>query len=232
MSTTFSPSAYYDAKVIGAGHNGLTCACYLAKSGLSVLVLEDYSLIGGMTITEEITLPGFKSDIHAFGYLLATLSPVPYELNLYSYGFELIQPEVSISHLFPKKHGYISMYRSIDKTLESIRKYSNRDAESWRKIFEEYLANKNSIVSALNTPPVNPFMINTNLSTGDQTKLKDILIYGDTYRRQTQSMRSWCNENFESDEVKAMFGSFAPFVGLSPDDAGGGELCYLFASVM
>lgn len=113
MSSTLVPSAYYDAIVIGAGHKGLTCACYLAKSGLTVLVLEDYSLIGGMTITEEITLPGFKSDIHAFGYSLATLSPVPNELNLHSHGFELIRPEISISHLFPKKHGYISMHRSI-----------------------------------------------------------------------------------------------------------------------
>ena len=81
---------YYDAIVIGAGHNGLTCACYLAKAGLKVLVLEEYHTIGGMTITEEITLPGFKSDVHAFGYQLANLSPVPTELNLDRYGFELI----------------------------------------------------------------------------------------------------------------------------------------------
>ena len=58
----------YDAIIIGAGHNGLTCGCYLAKAGLKVLVLEEYHSIGGMTITEEITLPGFKSDVHAFGY--------------------------------------------------------------------------------------------------------------------------------------------------------------------
>ena len=65
----------YDAVVIGGGHNGLTCASYLARAGLKTLVLEQYHTVGGMTITEEITLPGFRSDIHAFGYQLANLSP-------------------------------------------------------------------------------------------------------------------------------------------------------------
>ena len=56
-----------------------------------------------MTITEEITLPGFKSDVHAFGYQLANFSPVPAELELGNYGFELIHPEISFSHVFPKR---------------------------------------------------------------------------------------------------------------------------------
>jgi phytoene dehydrogenase-like protein len=63
-------------------------------AGLRVLVLEEYYTIGGMTITEEITLPGFKSDIHAFGYQLANTSPVPKELCLDRFGFELICPEI------------------------------------------------------------------------------------------------------------------------------------------
>lgn len=80
MDITFNLN--YDAIVIGAGHNGLTSACYLAKAGLKVLVFEKYPTIGGMTITEEITLLRFKSDVHAFDYQLANLSPVPKELNL------------------------------------------------------------------------------------------------------------------------------------------------------
>ena len=67
----------YDAVVIGAGHNGLTCAAYLAKAGLSVLVLDAYDRVGGMSTSEELTLPGYQSDVHAIGYQFANLSPTP-----------------------------------------------------------------------------------------------------------------------------------------------------------
>jgi beta-carotene ketolase (CrtO type) len=62
---------------MGAGNNGLTCACYLARAGLKVLVLEEYHSLGGMTITEELACSVFKSDVHAFGYQRAYFSPVP-----------------------------------------------------------------------------------------------------------------------------------------------------------
>ena len=73
-------SGTYDAIIIGAGHNGLTCACYLARAGLKVLVLERYGTYGGMTVSEELTAPGFLSDVHASGYLVAKLTPAPEEL--------------------------------------------------------------------------------------------------------------------------------------------------------
>src|SRR5215467_8114313 len=83
-----------DALVMGAGQNGLTCACYLAKPGLKVLVLEGYQAIGGMMLTEELTFPGFKSDVHASGYQLAKLSPVPRELELARHRQDLIEPDL------------------------------------------------------------------------------------------------------------------------------------------
>ena len=61
----------YQAIVIGAGHNGLTCACYLARAGLKVLVLERYETYGGMTVSEELAATGFLSDVHASGFLVA-----------------------------------------------------------------------------------------------------------------------------------------------------------------
>jgi phytoene dehydrogenase-like protein len=189
MAITFNLN--YDAIVIGAGHNGLTCACYLAKAGLKVLVLEEYHTIGGMTITEEITLPGFKSDVHAFGYQLANLSPVPKELDLSRYGFELMKPEISYSHIFPNG-GYISMYRDIERTIKSIEKYSKRDAHTWNKIFNSYLKNKDAIITSINSPPK---LLSLQIKDMEKRDLEDKKVDDDdlnldTYKFDLQSMRS------------------------------------------
>jgi beta-carotene ketolase (CrtO type) len=151
---------HYDAIVIGAGHNGLTCACYLARAGLKVLMLEQYHTVGGMTVTEEETLPGFWSDIHASGYQLANLSPVPNELGLL-HRYKLIEPEIPFTHAFA-----------------------------------EFAA-----------------------SPADM----------EAYRFSMQSVRSWADQTLESEATKTLFGSFATFLGASPDDAGGAQLGWLFA---
>ncbi len=122
---------------------------------------------------------GFKSDAHAFGYQLANLSPVPHELDLQRYGFQLIHPEIYLSHIFPNGK-CISMYPSIDRTIKSIKKFSAIDAKSWDKIFNEYLSIRESIISSINSTPRSD-----NYSGAEE------------YREHLQSMRSWCNENFE-----------------------------------
>jgi beta-carotene ketolase (CrtO type) len=117
----------YDAIVIGAGHNGLTCACYLAKAGLSVLLLEQYGAVGGMTISEELTLPGFQSDVHATGYQLANISPVPLELDLAGHGVELIEPDRVYAHAFSDGHAIV-VERDLDRTIAALEPWSHHDA--------------------------------------------------------------------------------------------------------
>ncbi len=209
----------YDAVVIGGGHNDLTCASYLARAGLKVLVLEQYRTVGGMTITEEITLPGFRSDIHAFGYQLANLSPVPRELGLARFGFELLKPDPNFSHVFPDG-GIVSMRRDIEETARSIGRYSKKDLETWRKLFRDYLKIKDKIVSGVNSPPKS---LGTEFSTLESLG---------EYRLGLQSTRSWCDEWFEADETKVFLATFASHPGVAPDDAGGGRLAWLFNTIL
>jgi len=215
-------SQHYQAIVIGAGHNGLACACYLARAGLKVLVLEQYHTIGGMTVTEEETLPGFWSDIHASGYQLANLSPVPHELGLLD-RYELIEPEIPFSHAFPDG-GIISVDRDIEKTVAEIARYSRKDAETWRALMRRFLAQKDAITSGMFSPPPS-FPAAVQRFAASSTGM-------DAYRFSMQSVRSWVNQTFEADATKSLFASFATFLGASPDDAGGAELGWLFASVL
>src|SRR5215831_16530386 len=215
-------SESYDAVVIGAGHNGLTCACYLARAGLKVLVLEQYRTVGGMTITEEETLPGFWSDIHASGYQLANLSPVPHELGLLD-RYELIEPEIAFSHAFPDGR-IISVYRDVEKTVAEISRYSRKDAETWRGLMNRFLAQREAITAGMFSPPPSLPAAAAHFARSSAGM--------EAYRFSMQSVRSWANQTLEAEATKTLFASFATFLGASPDDAGGAELGWLFASVL
>ncbi len=212
-----------DAAVIGSGHNGLTCACYLAKAGLDVLVLERSPTIGGMTGTAELTLPGFHSDVHAFGYQFANLSPVPQELELFSHGLDLIYPELGYAHAFPDG-GVAYVSRDIERTCRSIARYSQRDAATWRALTETYQAAKTAIAATMHTAPP-PMADEAARAENDPDAF-------DSYRFGIQSLRSWANETFAAEETKILFGAFAHHVGAAPDDAGGARMAWLFPSII
>src|SRR6266542_3823875 len=200
----------YDAVVIGAGHNGLTCACYLAKAGLTVLVLEQYHAVGGMTVTEETTLAGFWSDIHASGYQLANLSPVPHELGLLD-RYELIEPEIPFSHAFPDG-SIVSVHRELEKTVAEIARHSRDDGATWRDLMNRFLAERDAITAGMFSLP--PSFQASAASYAESPAQMD------AYRFSMQSVRSWANQTLQAEVTKTLFGSFATFLGASPDDAG------------
>ena len=190
----------YDAVVIGAGHNGLTCACYLAKAGLRVLVLEANENIGGLTVTREITLPGFHSDLHAFGYQYAHLSYAPDELELKRYGLELLTPEISFAHAFPDGRS-VHMYTDLEQTCASIAAHSTHDATQWRGLFPQWLAAKDAIRATLNNPP--------RLLSGHIAGLEHAPGGMEEYRFEMQTLRAWTNQWFEHETIRLFLGAFS-----------------------
>ena len=77
----------FDVVVVGAGHNGLTCAAYLARAGLKVRVVERRPIVGGAAVTEEFH-PGFRNSVAA--YTVGLLHPtVIRDLDLYGHGLRI-----------------------------------------------------------------------------------------------------------------------------------------------
>jgi phytoene dehydrogenase-like protein len=116
----------FDTIVIGAGHNGLTAAAYLAKAGQRVLVLERRSVVGGSVVTEEVW-PGFRVDtVQHRGELRAD---VMRELNLRQYGL----PPAHVGGLFaPQLDGAaLTLSPDLPTTVQSIARLSKADAEKW-----------------------------------------------------------------------------------------------------
>ena len=122
--------AKYDAIIIGAGHNGLTAAAYLAKAGKKVFVLEKRHVIGGAAVTEEI-YPGFKYSVCS--YVVSLLRPeVIRELKLPDYDLEI----VPLDSTFTPLPGGDYLFRCGDhaRTRREIARHSSTDAEA----YEEY----------------------------------------------------------------------------------------------
>lgn len=135
-----SEPASADVVVIGAGHNGLVAAGYLAAAGLEVLVLEAGESPGGNTITEELTLPGFAHDSCSSAHVLIQSNPLlrDDELGLLSaYGLEYVHTEPAA--VLPQHDGEtLVMHRDLDATVDEIARWSPHDAHEFRGMIQEW----------------------------------------------------------------------------------------------
>ncbi|MGL4550968.1 MAG: phytoene desaturase family protein [Gemmataceae bacterium] len=120
----------YDAIIIGAGHNGLVTACYLARAGKKVLVLERRHVVGGVCVTEE-TFPGFK--VSTAAYVNSLFRPeIIRDLKLADHGFaQLERMPASFSPFLDGR--YLMMGGDKDLTHREISKFSKKDAEAFPK---------------------------------------------------------------------------------------------------
>ncbi|HEY5636451.1 MAG TPA: NAD(P)/FAD-dependent oxidoreductase [Burkholderiales bacterium] len=211
-----------DALIIGAGHNGLACAAYLARAGLKVRILERRAVIGGAAVTEEFH-PGFRNSVAA--YTVSLLNPVVIrELRLADHGLRIVERPVS-NFLPLGDAGYLKLGGSQAATQREFAKFSARDAER----LPEYSAMLERVTDVLRdlvleTPPnVGGGLADFGRALGAARRVRALDMEGrrDLLDLFTRSAADVLERWFESAPVRAAFG-FDSVVGTfaSPFHAG------------
>ena len=193
-----------DAIVIGAGHNGLVCAAYLARAGRRVLVLERRELVGGCAVTEEIW-PGYR--VSTAAYLTSLLQErVIRDLDLARFGYRVDAKDPAFFSPFPDGR-YLFMWQDRAQTLAELAKFSKRDAQTF-PAYEDHLERLSRVVETLlltippEFPPHGPgdFVDYLKLA-GKLRGLSPREIVG-LVKIFTQSAVEFLDEWFECDEIK------------------------------
>jgi phytoene dehydrogenase-like protein len=214
----------YDVVVIGAGHNGLTSACYLAKAGLNVLVLERRPVVGGAVCTEEI-LQGYKIDVGSSVHIMFRSTPIMDELNLSAHGLEYIELDPWAFYPVPNSTDAIHFYRDVDKTCESIEKISRRDAFAYERFIKRWEEINVGVWDAFLNPPT-PGHLMGAIAGQNARNPKSMRAWSstDTTRQLLTSYGRLIEETFESEPVRAALMWLAAQSGPPPDELGTGDL--------
>ena len=198
-----------DVVIIGAGHNGLVCAFYLASAGLKVTVLERRDVVGGAAVTEEFH-PGFRNSVAS--YTVSLLNPrIIADLDLPRHGLTVVERRAA--NFLPREDGYL--LTGAGRTKASVAKYSPRDADR----LDAYDTRLEAIADVLRdiilaTPPN---MVEGGLAAAIPELLKgaglghrlsklDVTARRDLLALFSQSAGDWLDGWFESDPIKAVLG--------------------------
>ena len=186
-----------DFIVVGGGHNGLTCAAYLAKNGEEVVVLERRDVLGGCGTSEAMIpgLPDFTFNPGAFDLLGIRDTPFFNDLELERHGLELLEVEPMFFMPFPDGKR-IFFWRDAERTAAEIASISERDAEryvDWVSFWSQTL----EMLDPINTGAPPPFAAMTAL-------LEDTPEVNELLRVMMMPARQYIEETFESPQMQGL----------------------------
>jgi phytoene dehydrogenase-like protein len=133
--------------VVGAGHNGLIAACYLARARRDVLVVEALDRPGGGARTEE-TIPGYRFDMHSVAHNIINMTDIPAELDLAGAGLDY-QEMNPFSVAIHEDGRRVRFYRSIDATVASIAEVDRAEARDYRRFMDQAVPIVQTIMPAI-----------------------------------------------------------------------------------
>lgn len=215
----------FDAICVGAGHNSLACAAHLARKGWKVAVFERNPVAGGAVKTRELTLPGFRHDFGAMNLSLFAGSAFHrmYANELKSAGLELVPAADCFASVFPDGR-WFGVSTDIDKTAARLAGFSQRDAETWRRLAGGFMGEAEHLFRLLGSPMSISALGGTAWNIWRKKGAAGAL---DMARLLLSSPRAWLDATFESEAVKATLAAWGMHLDFAPDIAGGAVFPYL-----
>ena len=202
-----SSSTIYDAVVVGGGHNGLTAAAYLARAGLSTLVLERRDIVGGCCVTEEIA-PGCR--VSTTSYIASMLRPeVISDLHLGQHGLRMVPCDPAIQVPFPDGH-VVPWWADRERAKAEFKKISARDAETFVRVDDQLKKLARYLQPFFMEPP-------PEIDTRSMRGWSDLFRVGTKFRGissdevsqlisfLTGSLGEFLDHNYETEKMKTMF---------------------------
>jgi phytoene dehydrogenase-like protein len=218
-----------DIIVVGSGHNGLVTACYLAKEGHNVTILERQEQLGGAVSTETMFQSpdypeGFRMDVGSSVHIMIHQTGILEELELESYGLDYIEMDPIMSYPVPEGQGVIHFFKDLERTLDSIGQVAPEDVENYREFVDFWGRINEGVLKAFMVPP-NGKNIVTELAKG---QIRD----GGMFEKGKQlgglqkiisSYGKVVDDAFENPHLKAAIMWFAAQSGPTPDHPATGD---------
>jgi phytoene dehydrogenase-like protein len=205
-----------DVIIIGAGHNGLTLGSYLARSGLDVLVLERRHEEGGGLCSEELTGAGFLHNIHASYHTFVDLAPPVRDLDVRGHGVEYVRPEVQMASIFEDGTA-LTVHTDLDKTVASMARFSEQDAETFRRLHEEAHGYVQLLLGTLMyQPPMSVKELTKALASFGVEKRSEFL----SVKLRRETINEFLDQHFTHPKVKVHLAFHAAVCGYTNDVPG------------